>query len=76
MLLSSEKSELRKFIAKAKAEYIEWGIGLKTGLPSTVMVSDTDYGRPMKPFCIETPNFWEWAERLGRFFSLFNHFFY
>ena len=62
-------------MAKAKAEnlaydtsiqYIEWGIGLKTGLPSTVMVSDTDNGRPMKPFCIEVPNFWAWAEKLGR----------
>ena len=51
-------------MAKAKADnlayntstYIEWGIGLKTGLPSTVMVSDTDYGCTIKHFFIESPN--------------------
>ena len=60
-------------MAKTKAKifaysttHIEWGIGLKTGLPSTVMVSDTDYERPMKPFFIKIPNFWAWADKLGR----------
>ena len=26
----------------------------------------TDYGRPTKPFFIEIPNFWAWADNLGR----------
>ena len=25
-----------------------------------------DYRRPMKPFFIEIPNFWAWAQNLGR----------
>ena len=27
----------------------------------------TDYGLPMKPFFIEIPKFWVWADNLGRF---------
>ena len=26
----------------------------------------TDYGRPIKPFFIKVPNFWAWADNLGR----------
>ena len=26
-----------------------------------------DYGRPMKPFFIEIPNFMAWADKLGRY---------
>ena len=25
----------------------------------------TDYGRPMKPFFNNIPNFWAWADKLG-----------
>ena len=25
----------------------------------------TDYGRPIKPFFNEIPNFWAWADNLG-----------
>ena len=31
-----------------------------------MMLAYTDYGRPMKPFFIENPNFWAWADNLGR----------
>ena len=31
-----------------------------------LMVSPTDYGRPMKPFFIEIPNFWAQADNLGK----------
>ena len=29
-------------------------------------IVSTDYGRPMKPFFIEIPNFCAWADKLGR----------
>ena len=32
---------------------------------SFVMVCNTDYGRPMKPFFIEIQNFWAWSDKLG-----------
>ena len=35
-------------------------------LPADNMYSSTDYGRPMKPFFIEIPNFRAWADNLGR----------
>jgi hypothetical protein len=28
-----------------------------------LMVHNTDYRRPMKPFCIEIQNFWAWADK-------------
>ena len=33
-----------------------------------------DYGRPMKPFFIEIPNFWAWTDNLGRY--ILGHFGY
>ena len=30
------------------------------------IIAVADYGRPMKPFFIEIPNFWAWADNLGR----------
>ena len=30
------------------------------------LADSTDYGRPMKPFFIEIPNFWAWTDKLGR----------
>ena len=27
------------------------------------LVRDTDYGRPMEPFFIEIPNFWNWTDK-------------
>ena len=35
-------------------------------LPTNVLSVNTDYGRPMKPFFIEIPNFWAWTDNLGR----------
>ena len=34
--------------------------------PDRTLVRDTDYGCPMEPFFIEIPNFWTWADNLGR----------
>ena len=31
----------------------------------------TDYGRPKKPFFIEIPNFWAWADNLGRYIFMY-----
>ena len=31
-----------------------------------LMSGITDYGRPMKPFFIEIPNFWAWVDNLSR----------
>ena len=30
------------------------------------VLDTTDYGRSMKSFFIEIPNFWAWADNLGR----------
>ena len=30
------------------------------------MLTDTDYGRPMKLFFIEIQNFWAWPDKLSR----------
>ena len=35
-------------------------------LAGKAMGMNTDYGRPMKRFFIEIPNFWAWADKLGR----------
>ena len=34
--------------------------------PQMSMVPLMDYGRPMKHFTIEIPNFWAWADKLSR----------
>ena len=31
-----------------------------------VYLPPTDYGRPLKPFFKKIPNFWAWADNLGR----------
>ena len=31
-----------------------------------LILTSTDYGRPMKPFFIEIPNFWAWADKFGQ----------
>ena len=39
-----------------------------------VLLYGTDYGRTMNPFFIEIPNFWAWANNLGRY--ILGHFWY
>ena len=42
--------------------------------PQMSMVPLMDYGRPMKHFFIEIPNFWAWADKLSR--EILGHFRY
>ena len=34
----------------------------------------TDYGRPMKPFFIEIPHFWAWADKFWGIWGIFERF--
>ena len=39
---------------------------LQHNLTQIDILQNTDYGHPMKPFFIEIPNFWAWADNLGK----------
>jgi hypothetical protein len=34
----------------------------------------TDYGLPMKPYIIEIPNFWAWADKFWGIWSIFGRY--
>ena len=38
------------------------------------MLMATDYGHPMKPFFVEIPNFWAWADELWDIWDIFGWF--
>ena len=49
--------------ASSKSHLKLWG---SQGQCGSWMIQATDYGCPMKQFFIGIPNFWAWADKLGR----------
>ena len=60
MMLGLIKKEQKWEIA------LQTTLGFKSSGSCNRFKKKTDYGRPMKPFFIEIPIFWAWADNLDR----------
>ena len=61
MVLERTRSPVLMELARASLDFM-----LSTDPRTGKLVSKKEYGRPMKPFFIEMPNFWAWSDNLGR----------